>query len=214
MLSFKDIKIIESDREIELDRGNISDRRETKIVQKVTKSLKKLLISRLEWDLKENFSLFLGGEKPLRIKVVQGEKESVLASLKDDYIKLRGGGASLYALQRELILFSDFLWRGRQNYQVRKDFYFSDIFLARKWSEFILHSLKRAIAPLMTLDDYRINEFYKKSISHLEGEDHSFFLEFSFEDFSFRVLAHLEFTPFFLKTQGNKDLFDISLVSV
>lgn len=206
MLSFKDIKIIENT--LETKTYQESD----KAFNKVYQSLVELVTSRLVWELKQNLQEFCPYIKNDNVKV--SFKDSVLTyQTSQPYMKLKNDDLSLFWGQREMAYFSDYLWRGKLTTRSDNHLYQSDIFLAKNFAKHLCDSIKKAVKPLITLDDYRVNELYRQAIYKLQSEKKSFSIEISMEHFVFKLAGECLLNDFFIVSQIDYSHFDVLLVS-
>lgn len=207
MLSYKDIKIIETTLE-----NNVEATGDELAVGKVSDSLLNLLTSRFYWEVKQSIEQFVQKDQ---IKNIQISFSNRALSYKPshNYMKLVNGPISLYWSQMEIGSLADLIWSGESRERVDGNIHQSDIFISQKFSMFLFDCLKKSASPIITLDDYRINDIYRQAIFKLQSIPQAFYIDIEFEKFNLSIAGQCLFDEEFLAIKIEHSHFDMAMIS-
>ena len=207
MLSYKDIKIIENtlDQHQESNSGQL-------VIGKVSESLVDLLTSRFYWEIKHNIKHFIHKDQIKNIQISFSNR-ALSYRPSHNYMKLVNGPITLFWSQLEIGSLADLIWSGESRERVDGSIYQSDIFISQKFSMFIFDCLKKSVSPILTLDDYRINEVYKHAIFKLQSIPQAFYIDLEFDNFNLSISGQSMFDEEFLGIKTEHSHFDMAMIS-
>lgn len=207
MLSYKDIKIIETTLESHSEASS-----DDLAIHKVSQSLVNLLTSRFYWEIKQSIDLFIPKEQLVNVQVSFSDR-ALAYKPSQSYMKLVNGPVSLFWTQGDIGSLADLIWTGESRERIDSSVYQSDIFISQKFSMYLFECLKKSATPIITLDDYRINEVYKNSIMALQSQSQAFYIDFEFAHFKLSIAGQCHFNDEFLAIKPEHSHFDLAIVT-